>query len=58
MNAKSAINAYVREIGGWVASQLEACTRCGLCASACHFYQATDNVEYAPVWKVEPLRRA
>lgn len=58
MNAQSAINTYVREIGGWVASQLEACTRCGLCASACHFYQVTDNVEYAPVWKVEPLRRA
>ncbi len=58
MNATSAINTYVRKTGGWVAGQLEACTRCGLCASACHFYQATDNVEYAPVWKVEPLRRA
>jgi Fe-S oxidoreductase len=58
MNAKSAMNTYVKEIGGWVASQLEACTRCGLCASACHFYQVTDNVEYAPVWKIEPLRRA
>lgn len=58
MNAPSAMNTYVKEIGGWVASQLEACTRCGLCASACHFYQVTDNVEYAPVWKVEPLRRA
>jgi Fe-S oxidoreductase len=58
MNAQSAVNTYVKEIGGWVASQLEACTRCGLCASACHFYQVTDNVEYAPVWKVEPLRRA
>jgi len=58
MNAQSAMNTYVKEIGGWVASQLEACTRCGLCASACHFYQVTDNVEYAPVWKVEPLRRA
>lgn len=58
MNTQSAMNTYVREIGGWVASQLEACTRCGLCASACHFYQATDNPEYAPVWKVEPLRKA
>jgi Fe-S oxidoreductase len=58
MNAPSALNTYIREIGGWVASQLEACTQCGLCASACHFYQATDNVEYTPIWKVEPLRRA
>lgn len=58
MKSTSAINTYVRKTGGWVAGQLEACTRCGLCASACHFYQVTDNVEYAPVWKVEPLRRA
>jgi Fe-S oxidoreductase len=53
-----ALNAFVHETGGWVASQLEACTRCGMCAEACHFYQATGNAEYAPVWKVELLRRA
>ena len=41
-----------------MASQLEACTRCGMCAEACHFYQATGNPEYAPVWKLELLRRA
>jgi len=53
-----AINTFVKETGGWVASQLEACTRCGMCAEACHFYQATGNPEYSPVWKVELLRRA
>lgn len=56
MNAKT-MNTFVKEIGGWVAGQLDACTRCGLCASACHFHQATDEPEYAPVWKVEPLAR-
>jgi Fe-S oxidoreductase len=55
---KQAMEAFVHETGGWVASQLEACTRCGMCAEACHFYQATDNAEYAPVWKMELLRRA
>jgi Fe-S oxidoreductase len=58
MKTQAAINTYVKEIGAWVASQLEACTRCGLCADACHFYQATGHPEYAPVWKVELLRRA
>jgi Fe-S oxidoreductase len=59
MNAtKETLNTFVHETGGWVASQLEACTRCGMCAEACHFYQATGNPEYAPVWKVELLRRA
>ena len=55
---KQAMEAFVHETGGWVASQMEACTRCGMCAEACHFYQATDNPEYAPVWKMELLRRA
>ena len=52
------MDTFVRETGGYVASQLEACTRCGMCAEACHFYQATGNPEYAPVWKIELLRRA
>ncbi|MCX6560234.1 MAG: (Fe-S)-binding protein [Candidatus Aminicenantes bacterium] len=54
----AAMAAFVKETGGWVAGQLEACTRCGLCAEACHFYQALGNPEYAPVWKLEPLRKA
>jgi len=58
MATESAMQTFVKETGGWVASQLEACTRCGMCAEACHFYQATGVPEYAPVWKVELLRRA
>lgn len=58
MKSQQAINTFVKETGGWVAAQLEACTRCGICAEACHFYQATGNPEFAPVWKVELLRRA
>jgi Fe-S oxidoreductase len=58
MKTKTAIQTFVSETGGWAASQLEACTRCGMCAEACHFYQATGNPEYAPVWKIELLRRA
>jgi Fe-S oxidoreductase len=58
MKTPTAMDAYVKEIGGWTATQLQACTRCGLCADACHFYQAVGNPEYAPVWKIELLRRA
>jgi Fe-S oxidoreductase len=28
-----------------------------MCASACHFYEATQDEKYAPVYKFEPLRR-
>ncbi|NMB89544.1 MAG: (Fe-S)-binding protein, partial [Chloroflexi bacterium] len=52
------LDTFIKETGGSVAAQLEACTRCGMCAEACHFYQATGNPEYAPVWKVELLKRA
>jgi Fe-S oxidoreductase len=52
------MNAFVKETGGYAAAQLEACTRCGMCAEACHFYQATGNPEFAPVWKIELLKRA
>jgi Fe-S oxidoreductase len=58
MNSQTAVNTFVKETGAWVAAQLEACTRCGMCAEACHFYQGTGNPTYAPVWKVELLRRA
>ncbi len=58
MQTETAINTFVKETGAWVAAQLEACTRCGICAEACHFYQGTGNPEFTPVWKVELLRRA
>ncbi len=54
----SVMNTYVREVGGAIAAQLEACTRCGLCAEACHFYMTTGKPEYTPIWKVELLKRA
>lgn len=58
MQTQLMLNTFVKETGGYAASQLEACTRCGMCAEACHFYQATGNPEFAPVWKIELLKRA
>ncbi len=58
METQIALDTFVHETGGYVAAQLEACTRCGMCAEACHFYQATGNPEFAPVWKIELLKRA
>ncbi len=58
METQNAMDTFIRETGSRVGSQLEACTRCGMCAEACHFYQATGVPEYAPVWKFELLRKA
>ena len=57
MRTNDLINTFIEETGGWVAAQLEACTRCGICADACHFYQATGKPEYAPVYKMDILRK-
>jgi Fe-S oxidoreductase len=58
MDTQNAIDVFIKETGSQVAAELEACTRCGMCAEACHFYQATGVPEYAPVWKFELLRKA
>lgn len=58
MENRAAVDTFIEETGGWVASQMEACTRCGICADACHFFQGTGEPRYAPVYKMELFRRA
>ncbi|MBC7325359.1 MAG: (Fe-S)-binding protein, partial [Moorella sp. (in: Bacteria)] len=36
---------------------LEACTHCGLCSEACHFYLSTGDSHMSPVYKADQLRR-
>lgn len=55
---KSPLDSLAHEIGGWAAAQLEACTRCGICAAACPFYATTKDPQVAPIWKLDLLRRA
>jgi Fe-S oxidoreductase len=55
---KTAVDTFIHEIKAADASQLDACTRCGICAEACHFYLTSDKPEYTPIWKAELLRRA
>jgi len=40
-----------------MAVDLETCIHCGMCAEACHFYEATEDERYTPIFKLEPLRR-
>lgn len=55
---KSQFEFLTHEIGGWAAAQLEACTRCGICAAACPFFEATKDPQTIPIWKLDLLRRA
>jgi Fe-S oxidoreductase len=53
-----ATTGFVREIGALSAFRLESCIHCGICADACHFYIATEDPQYTPIWKVEPFKQA
>ena len=53
-----AMKGFVQEIGALSAFRLESCIHCGICADACHFYIATEDPQYTPIWKVEPFKQA
>ena len=36
---------------------LESCIHCGLCAEACHYYIGTQDATYAPIRKLDLLKR-
>jgi Fe-S oxidoreductase len=48
---------FASKIDGHVAVDIETCIHCGMCARSCHFYEATQSEEFAPVYKFELLRR-
>ena len=56
--AQRALSAFAREFGALTALRMESCIHCGMCADACHFYIATEDPKYTPIWKVEPFKQA
>jgi len=53
-----AMRGFSHEIGAMSAFRLESCIHCGMCAEACHYYIATEDPQYTPIWKVEPFKQA
>ena len=51
------LNALREQIDAPVASFFTSCVSCGLCAEACLFYKETDDPQYTPIHKLEPMRR-
>ncbi len=54
----AAMQGFSQEIGALSAFRLESCIHCGICAEACHYYIATEDPQYTPIWKVEPFKQA
>lgn len=54
---RRAKDMFLQKLNGHRAVDLDSCLRCGMCAEACHFYEATQDEKYAPVYKYQLLRR-
>jgi Fe-S oxidoreductase len=50
-------SAFLAGMNGDMATYLESCIHCGMCAEACHFYLSTGEAKYTPIWKLEPLKK-
>ncbi len=55
---ETAMRHFVKDFGAVAATYMEACVHCGMCAEACHFYVATEDPKYTPIWKLEPFKQA
>lgn len=54
---EKAIEVLKSNTDAMAASYLDACVHCGQCSEACHFYENTLDVRYAPVLKMDLMRR-
>lgn len=54
----AAMTSFVADFGRAAAAYMESCIHCGNCAEACHFYLATGDPRFTPIWKLEPFKRA
>lgn len=48
---------FLSRVNSAMALDMETCIHCGMCAEACHFYVNSLKPKYAPVHKVDLLRR-
>lgn len=55
---EAAMRTFVRDFSTTAAIYMEACVRCGMCATACHFAIATGDPKYTPIHKLKPFERA
>jgi len=49
--------AFIAGMTADMATYLESCIHCGMCAEACHFYISTHDAKYTPIYKLEPLKK-
>jgi len=54
---QEALNTLEKKLNLPMATYLEACTHCGLCAEACHLYRADPVAKHIPCFKADTVRK-
>ena len=54
---ETALNILDKQLNQPLMAALEVCARCGICAEACHYFQAEPKAEYIPAARAEQLRK-
>ncbi|MFU8773349.1 MAG: (Fe-S)-binding protein [Anaerolineales bacterium] len=54
---ETALNILNKQLNQPLVAALEVCARCGICAEACHYYQAEPTPENVPAARAEELRK-
>jgi Fe-S oxidoreductase len=58
VDVQAAANKFLAQISGNLGAYMESCVHCGMCASACHFYEVTQDPRYTPAYKLFPMAHA
>lgn len=58
VDAEAAGHKFLSMVGADAATYVEACLRCGQCAQACHFYEASKDPKHTPAYKLFPIAKA
>jgi Fe-S oxidoreductase len=58
IDVEAATRSFLSRTEEHLVSYLEACVHCGLCAEACHFYQASGDPKHTPAYKLFPIAKA
>jgi Fe-S oxidoreductase len=53
----AAVRSFIARTQEHLVTYLEACVHCGLCAEACHFYQASGDPKHTPAYKLKPMAK-
>lgn len=53
---RTALEFLEKQLNRPLATALEVCARCGVCAEACHYYVAEPELNHVPAYRAEQLR--